>query len=435
MAKETLSFCVAALVAGCSVEAERYDAPLVSEGLRERTGHAIEPAEGPFPASVRVDDGVTEDEAVAIALWNNPGFREALAELGLKRADLIQAGLLPNPVLSFLFPLGPKQLEFAITLPTEIFWLRPARLEAAGLDAERVASLLVQDGLNLIRDVRSRFADLGEAVERADLTAELAALHERLAGLTGARLQAGDASLRELAEARARAREAKAAATAARHEVDVIRGRIRGLLGLAAEGPDVALEVGGSSREPADPGDAALVHQALASRPDLRAAELATHAAAARAGLADSDWFALSTLLDANQRDDGALDLGPGLELPLPILNQGQGRTARAEAELEIAARRYVAAKNRIAQEVREARLRWLQAREALEAWGTGVIPSLEEAHRRAVAAQRDGETSTIVVLQAKVRLDEARLSARKGAADIIRARAELERSVGRRVP
>lgn len=435
MAKGTLSLCVAALAAACSTDAERFDTPLVSEGIRERTDHAIEAADGPFPASVSVEDGITEDEAVTVALWNNPGFREALAELGLKRADLIQAGLLSNPVLSFLFPLGPKQLEFAVTLPTEVFWLRPARIDAATLDAERVASLLVQDGLNLIRDVRARYADLEEAGERADLTAELVVLNARLAGLTGARLQAGDASLRELAEARARVREARIAADAALFDGEVARVRISGLMGLSAAGPAFRLETGSPSIEPADRDDADLVHLALASRPDLRAAELATQAATVRAGLADSDWFTLSTVLDANQRDDGGVDVGPGLELPIPILNQSQGRAARAQAELEIAARRYVTVKNRVAQEVREARLRWLQSREALDLWASGVIPALEEAHRRAVAAQRDGETSTIEVVQARMRLVEAKLGARKGKADMLKARAELERSVGRRLP
>jgi cobalt-zinc-cadmium efflux system outer membrane protein len=64
-----------------------------------------------FRRAVVVDDDLTQDEAVAVALWNNPDFQVQLANLGFARADLLEAGLLQNSVLSLLLPVGPKQLE------------------------------------------------------------------------------------------------------------------------------------------------------------------------------------------------------------------------------------------------------------------------------------------------------------------------------------
>ncbi len=46
------------------------------------------------PAGVVLSDGLSEDEAVALALWNNPGFGATLATLGFVRADLQEAGSL-----------------------------------------------------------------------------------------------------------------------------------------------------------------------------------------------------------------------------------------------------------------------------------------------------------------------------------------------------
>ncbi len=46
-------------------------------------------------------DQLTIDEAVAIALINNRGLRATLERTGVARADLIQAGLLENPVFGF----------------------------------------------------------------------------------------------------------------------------------------------------------------------------------------------------------------------------------------------------------------------------------------------------------------------------------------------
>ncbi|MHB9002373.1 MAG: hypothetical protein ACYC9N_22995, partial [Thermoanaerobaculia bacterium] len=46
-------------------------------------------------------DELTADEAVAIAMVNNPRFQVTLAELGIARADLIEASTISNPVFEF----------------------------------------------------------------------------------------------------------------------------------------------------------------------------------------------------------------------------------------------------------------------------------------------------------------------------------------------
>src|SRR6202007_3196089 len=98
--------------------------------------------------------------------WNKSTFLETLAELGFARSALVQAGLLSNPVFSILFPLGPKQLEFALKLPLEAVWLRPKRVAAAQFDAEQVAERLVQSGLDVVRDAKLKWAELRLARER-----------------------------------------------------------------------------------------------------------------------------------------------------------------------------------------------------------------------------------------------------------------------------
>ena len=106
------------LCASCAARATSVD---LNAALRERTGHALKPAGGPsLPPDVTLEDGLTSDEAVAIALWNSPSFQLTLADLGLARADLVEAGLLRNPVLSLLFPWGPKQLEWTLQFPFDV---------------------------------------------------------------------------------------------------------------------------------------------------------------------------------------------------------------------------------------------------------------------------------------------------------------------------
>lgn len=124
--------------AGCATHLP----PETPSNLAQRTGVPERPpdAEGTaIPPGVVVDDGLTQEEAVAIALWNNPDFQLQLADLGFARADLLEAGLLQNPVLSLLFPLGPKQLEFTLKWPIEVLWERPRRV-ASARDSSRPGS-------------------------------------------------------------------------------------------------------------------------------------------------------------------------------------------------------------------------------------------------------------------------------------------------------
>ena len=83
----------------------------VDAAVRERTANRGIRLEGPddtLPPDVNLSDGVTQEEAVAIALWNSPSFQATLADIGIARADLAEAGLLRNPILSLLFPFGPS---------------------------------------------------------------------------------------------------------------------------------------------------------------------------------------------------------------------------------------------------------------------------------------------------------------------------------------
>lgn len=426
------------LLAGCSGAGDRDDRAAVSTRLVERAGHGLGPPSPPgetvLPPGVAPGDGVSEEEGVAIALWNNAAFLEALSELDLRRADLVEAGLLPNPVLSVLFPLGPKQLEFAAKLPLEAIWLLPRRVAAAGLECDRAAELLVLGGLDLVRDVRLAFAELTLARRRATLGGETAAGRERVAALFAARLRAGDASELDLAASRVEALKARQEAARQSREVALAETRLRDLLGAGEDGRAWRLEDAAASA-PALPDEAALVKEALAFRPDVRAAEIAVQAAAERLGLARAEIFAVTGILDANDRKGKeGLEIGPGLELPIPIFNQNDGARARAAAELDRAARRYLASRRAVAREVSEARTRLLQAGEGLEAWRAGIVPAAEDALRRAAKAHEKGEASPLVVLEAEGRLLEARTREAEAAAEAARARAHAERGVGGRL-
>ena len=83
--------------------------------------------------------------------------------------------------------------------------------------------------------------------------------------------------------------------------------------------------------------------EALASRPDVRAAELRVEAAAKKLGWERSRILALSAVLDANGSGSEGFEAGPGVEGSIPLFDRNQGGRARASADLEVASRQYVA--------------------------------------------------------------------------------------------
>jgi cobalt-zinc-cadmium efflux system outer membrane protein len=428
-----LTVVCAAALAGCVASSEHTKHAHFSGEIQRRTGHGIRSEASrtnQFPSGIELADGLQENETVALALWNNAAFQENLSKLGRARGDLAQAGLLSNPTFSILFPLGPKQLEFAATLPLEALWLRPRRMAIAKIDAERVAEGLVQNGLDLVRDVRGSLSDLELARDRLRLSRDAVVLRERIAKITEARQRAGEGN--ELDTLAAQAEVARARDDAERFARDVTVAQERLLFLLGWNSPAMQAEFAPNVAPPALTASVEeLERRALAGRPDLRACELAVEAAGKRAGLARAEIFALSGIIDANGSGKEGFEIGPGAQLPIPIFNQNQAGRARAAAELDRAAWSCVGAQQRIRLEVREAHTKSQQAAEALQNWNSNLIPSLEELVRRSEKAYELGEMSPLAVQENARQLLAARVRQAELTADLRRAWAELERSVG----
>ena len=418
---------------GCTVHSI-HNTSYVSNSIHNRTGHDLNliKEKGIFelPANISLEDGLTGDEAVAIALWNNAQFQADIMELGFARADLIEAGLLRNPVFSLLFPLGPKQLEATLNLPLEFFWQRPKRVAAAKLNVEGVADNLVQHGLNLTRDVMIAYAELVFTRERSKIVSEEAALRGEIAAIASARLKVGDISELEETAFRLEAARMQEASVRFTRNAKLAEERLKTLLGLGMT--EVTLElslVPVSYEQGLDSSE--LLNTAFAARPDLRAAEIAIEAVGHRLGWERSRIFNLTGMLDANGEGKEGFEMGPGVQLELPVFNWNNGKILRAQTELEQAARQYVAVKHRIAREVIEAYTNYLAAQQALKILRVDILPSAQTATENAEGAYSVGEISYLEFLDFKRSLLDSLLREAEAEAELRRAEAYLRHSIG----
>ncbi len=425
------------VLAGCAVHTI-HDESYVSSAITDRTGHKLRLAgeEGvlKIPDGVSLADGLTEEDSVAIALWNNAQFQADLVGLGFARADLIDAGMLRNPVFSLLFPLGPKQLEATLSLPIDFFWQRPKRVEAAKLDAEQVADSLIQHGLNLIRDVKIAYVELESARERAKIAAEEAVLRQEIADIATERLRVGDISGLEEIAFQLDAAQLQDASIRFSWDAKLAEERLKTLLGLGLENMTLQLVPMVAATEflqqPSD-----LLAAAFAARPDLRAAEIAIEVAGQRVGWERSKIFNLTAILDANGEGKEGFEMGPGIQFELPLLNQNNGKISRAQAELLQAGRQYMALKHRIAQEVTEARINYIAAKEALDILHMDVLPSAVVAVKNATEAYSIGEISYLELLDFNRQLLSSRVREAEARTDKRRAEVNLFYSLGFKPP
>ena len=424
-------------VLGAATGADRSE---VSRAIEERIGHGLASERSPdvtsarFPQDVDLTDGLTEEEAVSLALWNNAALRATLADLGLAQADLREAGLLVNPSFQMLAGLGSKPFEFLLIAPIEALWQRPKRMAVAELNLQSIAEQLVQNGLDLVRDTRLAYADYRMFDEQAKRASGVADLAEEIAELDAKRLAAGDIGGLDLQLSRLRALTARDTAAQLEQELPVAWQRLCLLIGLPPA--TVALyPTDGHATPRAQPAGDELLAIASRSRPDLRAAELAVEAAGQRLGWQKSATFArVAPMLSSKGIGDSGIKTGPGLALEIPLFDRGQGRISRAEAELAQAALQLAALRAQVESETSAAAARLSQAEASLQRLQHELIPFAEQTLALSGKAYEAGDIAYLDLQNAKRPLLDLRLREAVAEAAVARARAELDRAVGRKL-
>ncbi len=428
-----LNLLLVLVLTGCTTGPTLDD---VISDVQSRSGFAIpkETVAGQItlPPGAALDDGITEDEAVSIALWNNAAFQETLVSLDVARGDLIQAGLLPNPLGSYTFSTPDKPFKYALEFPLEALWLRPFRIEAAKADAIRVSQQLSQAGLNVIRDARNAYSDNLQAQAQFKLLAESLTLRRKIAGLAQKRYQAGDISMQEANIASLDATAAEQAATRSRYDTQTSEVRLRFAMGVGSHVGDLQLD-------PIPKPDcremdvAALVAEGLKNRPDALAAKQAITAAEARSNLSHFGWLGISGVADATSGKSGH-ELSPAVKGSVPVFNINQGNIARADAEQERTVRGEETVAHQIRLDVNQAYMQYRQACSELGILQNSVIAEVENDLSNVEKAYESGDVPYLMVLQSTRGVVDAQLRQAQLIGDVRRASSELERSVGQKI-
>ena len=390
----------------------------------------VQPCSEVIPPGVVLEDGLEEVEAVATGLANNSLFQAALAQLGMAGGDAVQASLIANPQVQLYFPSGAKEGQYTIYAPIESYFLRPTRVKVANREYRRIGDQLVQNGLNVARDIRLAYIDLALVSEQSRLANEAVEIRQGIANLTRDRFKDGDISELETIASKVDALNAKAIDGVQQQNVSISRARLASLLGIpTVDTPLVPTALETISVPEHD--EQQLIETALACRPDYHAARWSVAAASERSHLSRWMFWRADSVVDVRQGPDYTRT-GSGLRFDLPIFNRNQGGILRADWELNAAMHNRDAIRDQIYQDVRVACRQLSQAKANLTILESDVLPNLSEAVSIAEKGFADGGTDYLLVLQTTTLYLDARARILDQRAMLKRAVAELERSVGR---
>jgi outer membrane protein, heavy metal efflux system len=433
------------------------------------------------PLAIPAGGELSEDAAIALALTNNRALRADLTVIGQAKAELVQAGLLPNPTLSIMFGFpeagGLSNLAFGLSQDLAALWLIPAEKKAAQAALEQRVLSVADVAVALVAEVRTSYANAQYQRLAAQLQEENLRILTDATEIAEARLGAGGLQL-DLNLVRSRSVEADIELLQLRSDYRVTQRTLLRLMGVAYAPDDwipSAMNLEQTfARLSSDEGK--LVEAALLQRLDAQAAwwELEVAVAdienqrarllpslelgiagerferralpdrdlladAARASLAAGQLSAPMIESAGQRRKERSQEiefiLGPSLDIPLPIFDQNQAKIARARARAKELRERYEEMQQRIVEAVRSAVATRCLAEERVARYRDGLLPLQRSNLELAEAAYQAGQESILAVLLAQESLIRARLGYAAALRDVAVSAANLERQFSGQVP
>ena len=432
-----------AVVGGCASLDPKPDIERAASTVAERSGVTPTWTE-PWEASLTSWDGRTPlkvEQALAMALRNNREIRSQVEQIAASRADLVQAGLLPNPVvgLTLRFPFDPVSggsfIGAQVVQSFTALWLRGGKIRAADARLNQTVLDISDKALRLVAEVKTTHARIafGQlAVHHADHN--LATIQKSIDSLE-ARVRGGEGTSLDVNRARQQFAKAQAERAIIVRDLAKDRRRMLELIGFASENAEWTAEVDTSLAAALSLDEAAAITLAGLQRLDVAAAR--SVAEAQRADLSVEERSRLKDFgLGADfERDvDGKKTIGPVVDVAIPIFDTNEAQIAKAGSLARAAFASYEAVSQRA---VREARVAWVEldsSSRLVEQYRSTVLALAERNLTLAEASLRSGQADVTVLLEAQREVTDARARLNELERQAAVARIELEYAVGGRL-
>lgn len=379
-------------------------------------------------------NGLTPRQAAGWAVTHNPALVALRAEFGIAEAELVRAGLLPDPVVGW-DAMDVLAVEFTSGTPTTAEYLaglglswqvpRPgevgARVGTALARREEVRQGILAAEWRLVREVHGTFTEVVAARARLDLNSQVLEIARRTATFFKEAREVGGATAIQESLAAIELGSLELERVRLEGELRTARQELNRLLGLPP-GTDIEPE---TPADPfvvaeAEPDVAQLVEQAVRQRPDLRRL------------------LALYRAVEEELRLEIArqwpqLTIGTGISLVLPIFSRFNAPAIQAAmARRERIAREVRAAVHALRAEAHAAVTALQNAVRQVRAFEDTLVPRVRESLRLTDEAFRAREVTLVEILTAQKQVLDTRSSYLEARIRAARARILVETVTGK---
>lgn len=375
-------------------------------------------------------------DTVQIALLNSPSLQATYEEIGIAQADLVQAGLLQNPVFSIERRLSGKSLELDIAQDFIDVLFIPLRTKVAENTLEATKRKVASEVIEHASKTKLAYYELQSHMQELEMLQKVSQAMDASALVAKKIFHAGNIIELEMQNEQNLANEARIDLALAENDVIQERERLNVMMGLWGKNINWEIEKRLANPLKEDPDGTGLERLAISERLDLAAERKRLDAFGNNINLSGYGAMISEAVINLHSEiePDGEVTRGPSLQIPIPIFNQGNPQRVKALAIFRQKAAHFMQHSIEIRSEVRAKFSKMRTARKRTEFYQREVLPLKAKILEQTQLQYNGMFMSIFQLLQAKRDQIEAGRNFIDALKDYWIARTELELAVGGRI-
>jgi len=373
------------------------------------------------------------DQALETAFANNPDLAAAQWETGIAQGERQQAGLIPNPEVSWEAEdtrRNSRTTTVMINQPIELGGKRGARIEVASR-AQDAAGIELERKRNVLRaDVIQAFYSSSTAQQRLLLSRQSLELAERGLRVAQGRIKSGKSSPVEGTRAEVQLSEVRLDLRRAERDEASAYQRLAQVMGAPLP---AFVSVGDPGRSMPTVPDSSLLLNRIGETAELRLAKLQIDQREASLGLEKAQRIPDLTVSIGSQYDERERERVNvvGLSMPIPLFNRNQGNVLAAARRTDQARDLRNASELRLRTEIQTTLDQWMTANTEVASFNQTILPAAQSAVDTATRGFEMGKFNFLDVLDAQRTLISARTQYIQAIAEATDAWVRIERIFG----
>lgn len=386
---------------------------------------------------IMANEELTIDRAVQIFLINNPQVQLAYAEIGIAQADLIEAGLLSNPIFEG-FARYPDHKRFKTNTEISVMqnildlFLIPLKTKIAAAELQKITLESANVILDLLFELEKTYFLLVASQSKKDLLTMIIELTEIANQLALAQKTVGNINELELKIRTAEYLENIAQLGKVEQEIVELREKFNQFLGLTNSQNCWFVKRELPSIPQIEPTLICLQKVAFNERLDIQAARWEIEHI--KNTVPTTEWWAFTNIqggISSEREPEGEQVTGPQFSASLPIFNFGQAAKKRLFARFKQSEARLNQLEIQTAAAVREAREKLLIFRDHAIFYRDSILPTQEQLVNSTEELYNVMGTSIFTLLDKKRNQLQAYLNYQMALRDYWISRIDLDQAIG----